>query len=396
MPHPVRSGALLPFLFLLPGLLADDPKPQFTIESRPEPERPYRLFVGVDVKVLHEEDFTRVADFGHNRALLDRPDGLELPIDKIGAIRFDHTPKLGTRPVTISDIRSERAYSQGNPRWEWMMAQSAVQGQVQDQLSVMEREISRASSMPETSAFTTPDGSTVEASNPLADAINNYTSFAHQNAKLADSAYYAQKAEEEGGDDAFDAIVVEATLSSPQPIADAYAVGIARITTPAEGQRDLVFFDEVGDLGPQSRTVKIRKEGLPPGFEVVKVDLHLYRQGQELVSNRSEKQFALSRDEALEYLTLERLSRHRGETLPPEPVWALAPAALLAARDPAAFDQPLTIQVDAKGHFVKLADETAVAPPLAALAAQLLFLPALADGEAVPGTVTLNLTDYFR
>ena len=406
MPRPFSPGLpprlrlrLLPLLGLFPGLLAaEDPAPRFTIESRPAPERNYRLFVGVDIKVRHDDDLATVTDFGNNRALLETPAPVELPVDAIDFIRFDHATKLGRVPVTIATLTSRRAHAAGNPRWDWMIAQSGVQGQVQDQLSARQRQIARNASLPTSGAFTAPDGTTIAASNPLADAIDSYVSYSAQTAKLSESSFYAEQAESDGDAETFDALVVESTLSAPVPVTDVYAVGIARISHPTNGYSDVVFFHEVGRLGPEPRTVRMHKAGLPPGFAIVSVDLHLYCQGRELVSDRSPKQFALSREEALEFLTLDRSARHRGETLPAEPAWDLAPEALLAVTDPAALDLPLIAQVDAHGQLTHLAPETAGAIParIYTIANQLPFLPALDNGMPVAGTAHFNLKSFFR
>ena len=393
MPHPTRP---LPFVLLLLPVLLSAETPRFTIASRAEPERPYRLFVGIDLRVLHHREFVVVADFEHEQARLADPERTEVAVGQIGAIRFDHTTKIGALALTISDIKTERTYSGGNPRWEWMMAQSGVQGQVQDKLASMERDITRAGSLPTSGAITTPDGNTVVTTNPMADAINAYTSFATQSSKISDSSYYAEQAREEDAEAAFDAMVIEATLSAAAPIANAYAIGIARIRTDEAGFSDVVFFNEIGDLGPAARVVKMRKDGLPPGFEVVDIDLHLYREGQELVSNRRSKQFALTREEALEFLSLDRLARHKGETIPAEPAWSMAPAELFAANDPKDFDVSFTVQVDEKGQIVDVVAPAGTAPGSVSLLEQLPFLPALRDGQPVSGTVAVNLKDFFR
>ncbi len=96
-------------------------------------------------------------------------------------------------------------------------------------------------------------------------------------------------------------------------------MGLLRIRVPDEAPSDVIFFREIGDIGLEETPLRIRKDGLTAGFELLDINLHIYREGQEIASEHSEKQFALSREEALGYLTLERIPSNRGKTLPAEP-----------------------------------------------------------------------------
>lgn len=397
-PHRARWPRRPPWaaLALLPVLVATaSPPVRMTIESRPSPERNYRLFVGVDVKVLHQDDFTPVADFANHTAVLAGDTRARIPTHLIDRIRFDHATKIARASIRLDAITTDRDYSAGaNPRWTQMQAQAAVQAQREDRLSTLQRGITIAAGTPQSAAVTLPDGTTV-SDNSLAKAVAEYSNFANASSKQADTAYFVGQASADAADDAFDSIVVRTTVSAPQPIVDAYIVGVARIRVD-DALSDVIFFHEVAEIGPEPREIRMRKDGLPPGFEVDSVVLHVYRQGQELVTDQSEKQFALTRDEALEYLTLERLSSHRGETLPASPAWSLAPDALLASRNPEEFDLPMTVQVDERGRVLAIDTPARVPPRIADVATEVVFLPAIENGVAVAGTARLNLRDFFR
>ncbi|MCF3650662.1 hypothetical protein [Synoicihabitans lomoniglobus] len=363
-------------------------KARVTVESRAEPERPYRLFVGIDVKVPHGGDFADIQDFDTNRAKI----GHEfVSIDDVATFRFDHATKLARVPISIADVSTEKTESNGESRTEWMRRQSALQSYGQDRINSNLATVASAASAATGGPVFVPGGN-LEMPDSLNTAVNDYYQTAKQGEKISDSSYFAESAQTARED----ALLIHATLSAPTPIIDAYVVGVARISTPDQGYSDVLFFQDIPRLGPEPQKVTLKRKGVAGDYEVMSVDLHIYREGQELVSNQSAKQFALTRDEAMEYLLLERVSSHRGQTLPASPAWSLAPAPLLAAIAPSKFDYPISVQVDPRGQVTSI-DETFILPDhIKAIVADMLFLPAIANGVAVAGTAQFNLSDYFR
>jgi len=191
------------------------------------------------------------------------------------------------------------------------------------------------------------------------------------------------------------ALVIETTVSSPAPMMGVYVIGVARIEINDE-QNDLILFQELKSLGPEPSQVRLRRESLPKELKVLEVALYLYRNGEELVSNLSEKQMGLTRDEAHEYVTLDHMATHRGATISASPAWSLAPAALLAAEDGSGFDYPVTVDIDDRGRVIGI-DETTILPDaIRELVQEVVFVPALVDGQAVASKASFNLSDFFR
>ena len=172
--------------------------------------------------------------------------------------------------------------------------------------------------------------------------------------------------------------------------------------------------------------------------------VHLYVNGKELATNLSERAVDLTRQQAREFLLLSYLADHAAESMPPEPVWTLVPPALLAAKTGTAFDFPVIVNVDADGSVISIYDsETEARAFLAeihdaahlrskatpgkstqslsatvritaedsgvaldqtgrlpshvvAAMEEMIFLPALDLGSPTPGTVKVNLADFFR
>lgn len=365
------------------------------VSSRSAPERDYRLFVGVDLKVMDEDELRQIADFDRRRALLEGPDKKQIADKDLGSIRFIHTTKLGRHALTIADLDVQRGFSTGSDeRMESMVSQNALQTYDQDRLQQLELSVISAAAYGPGGPIDIGGGQLVDVPD-VREALDEFQTYQQSNAITSDDEFFSRQ---DGKVDPtkFNTLMLSATLSSPVPVADTYAVGIARIRTDKKGSSDVVIFHEIGDLTPEPRTVEIRQPGLPPGFEVLDVKLHIFREGQELVSDQSAKQFALTREEAIEYLALERISSNRGQTLPAEPAWSLAPAALLAGKRPEEFDCPLTVHVDERGRVTKI-DEATIAPaPIPEIVADLLFLPAIQDGKTIASIAKVNLYDFFR
>jgi hypothetical protein len=376
------------------ALLISAKTPLHTVESRTSPDREYRLFVGVDIKILHEGDFGTVTDFSHSQAQLDGSAESRIDVRTASRVRFEPITKVGRTPLTISNIETKRAYSaRTDPRRQWASRQATIQAYQQDEQA---KNVSRlGNAITYSGDGLMQDGTSGNVYyNPSVDAADRkLAAFEADTTAQLDEQFYNQRGKEQSGQE--DALVVEALMSSPQLIVDAYVVGIARVSKDGV-QKDIIFFDDLDPIGPEPRKIKVRKEGLTTGFEVLSVDLHVFREGQELVSDQSDKQFALTREEALEYLTLAHTSSHRGETMAAKPAWSLAPSTLIAAKDPSQFDYPVRVKVDERGQVTEI-DENALLPDhIRPLIQDFFFVPALANGVAVASETSFNLRDFFR
>ena len=317
-PHPTLGRfCLLVALVIGSWALPASAEPH-SVNSRPEPARDFRLFVGVDLKVLDNGEMCQINDFENRRALLEGPEKKEIADSDLGSIQFIHATKLSRYSLTITDLDVRKGISAtSDKRLEAMVGQNNLQTYDQDRLQQLELSVISAAAFGPSGPIDIGGGRSVDAPD-VREAVDNFQSYEQSNAIASDDAFFSRQASEPDPD-AFNTIILTATLSSPVPVRDTYAVGIARIRTNQERSSDIIIFHEIGDLSPKPRVINIQKPGLPPGFEVLKFDLHIFREGQELVSDQSAKQFALTREEAIEYLALERISSNRGQTLPAEP-----------------------------------------------------------------------------
>ncbi len=357
--------------------------------SSAEPEQDYRLFVGLDVEVKLAEEFAHLDNYQPNRISTDKLVAKTVSLREVNDVRFTHAPKLGRNPLTIGEIETSRVAGTVYGGRNSMQNQQALQAYSRMQEQAGWKMLGDINSGQDTSGVEGMDAEvrfnrTLDALTEASDMMDKATDPSLQGDQLA-----GQES------DKHTALRITTEITSPVPIQDAYIVGVIRYTTEDLGYQEKVFFKAVAKLGPEPREIKITKQGLPEECEIKNVDLHIYHSGQELVTNHSAKQFALSRAEVLEYIALERTSEHRGKTLPPEPAWSLAPPDLFAPHRPEDFDFPITLDVDASGQVTAIDPNQVVPVWVSDVARKLIFQPALEKGIPVASTTQINLRSYY-
>lgn len=385
---PLFTAAVAIAMVVSPRIVAASP----SVSSQTAPERDYRLFVGLNVEVSQGDEYSLVEGYVNNRVRTDRlPDLISLR--HFDDMRFTYEPKLSRNSLTIAHVKTKKIANTAKAALKAMRNQQSLQGFQMDRTAALQSDFDQRAA----TASANPNDAQLQAEAGLSeDALNEFKEVASKmtdQSVLTDDATYRGMLIQPG---VSTALLVTAMVSSPTPITDAYVVGIAQISTEESVSNDVVLFDRIARLDQTPRQIKIVKEGLPGEFEVLDMKIHIYRNGQELVTDKSEKQFALTRAEAFEYLVLDRTSKNRGKSLAAEPAWSLAPAELFSSAKADAYDFPMTVEVDETGQVTQI-DPTIIVPEnVAALVADLPFFPRLVDGIAVASTAQVNLASFFR
>ena len=432
----------------------------------------YRLFVGVDLLVPQEGAPLPVESLKRRQAIVIRDNHLDqVPLTEIGAFSWAHSTKVSRAPVTIDGLQSERAFTLKNDAaMKWMNAQNNITAYQQERAAYTQMEAAMADRLSAAPARANQIFAANEraagrqlignASGPQGDGQAGITSLAttdwateaqeafelnlDQLDAASDTTVFADKTLGAMTDARYDVMELKFAISSREPIADAYVVIMGSIKLPDEETDGVVtFHHNVGRVGPEPRKITVRKTGFPPGFDINEVKLHVYAHGKELGTNLSEKNIAMTRQQAREFLLLSHLSEHALETVAPEPVWELMPSALLAAEDREAFNYSVVVNIDADGSVisihqnendarafldavvdesklrtrstapssfdgmvdsVRIADRTDInldqtgrlPADVSAAIADMVFLPALDIGAPVAGMTSVNLADFFR
>lgn len=370
--------------------LALNSSAQPSVASRAAPDRDYRLFVGLNIEVSQDDEYALIEGYMNNRVRTDLSPNL-VSLRKVDDMRFIYAPKLSRNSLTVKNLSAKQITSTVNAARDAMRNQQALQTFQAERTTQMQREINAFGAGAQ-------DVDDQEAQATLGAMETELTKFSEIANKLTDRQALTEDTNsrkiKQGGVPT--AILITAKVSAPTPVTDAYIIGVARISTEESVGQDVVFFDRVPRLDQKPRQIRIVKEGLPGEFKVLSVKIHVYRKGQELVTDKSEKQFALTRDEAYEYLALERVSQNRGKSLAPEPAWSLAPAELFASAKSDAFDSPLIVHVDEKGNVTGIDPSIVVPQNVAELVTNLPFFPGLERGVAIAATAHVNLASFFR
>lgn len=381
-------------------------------ENAPIPTQPtqpqiFRMYVGMDVQVPLGDEYEAVHDY---RNKLIRYADQASKLEDLPDIRFSYQTKLGKNSIQISNIEHEQESALARARLEAMRTQQALQD-----YSARQGEMAMAQQRRQ--SLTTNDGNTAnpvtstQIAPGLAPTANNATGDpgdpilpdysdvlaeqAQLNNMLTDSERYEDSIQY-GPNSQADRLQVTAEISSPMPISNAYLVGLITYSTDTKSEAQTLVFNRIGALGPEPRRVRIVSQGFRADAEIDDIDLHVFRNGRELVSNLSDKQFSLTRDEALTYLISAYLTENRWGKAPPEPVWDLAPEPLFAATNPDDFDYSFRVDVDATGQVTTIHDPGSAPSYITALVYDMVFYPALDDGDAVAGVAEIDLKDFFQ
>jgi hypothetical protein len=205
-----------------------------------------------------------------------------------------------------------------------------------------------------------------------------------------------------GANDLYDAYTVTFTVSAPGVVENAHAVLILEVLSPTTPNVPLqtVMLRNLPKLTPEPRKVTLEQRGLPEGFAVNSVAVHIFANGRELASNLSTQSLAVTRDEAHQFLVIRYTLDHKNESL----AAALIPdlvSSVPAERLPAAeLGRRIEVQVNRDGKVERASLDPELASGLATLVGDLVnracFYPALHKGQAVAAPITLTLADFVQ
>jgi hypothetical protein len=197
----------------------------------------------------------------------------------------------------------------------------------------------------------------------------------------------------------FDALEMEFELTADTLLKAAYMVVLAEYHTQ-ERPKDAetwILAKSLGAIGSTPRKVWLREGGLPPGYILEKVHVHLYQDGVEIATNLSENRAALTRDEAHEYLVIDHTSTHKADTMPAQLVLTKVPEDWATHPRDESFGKTHFVKVDKTGHPVGIFEDAActtatTSPYCDAVLRDQLFLPALDKGNPVDSVVRVKLS----
>jgi hypothetical protein len=196
-----------------------------------------------------------------------------------------------------------------------------------------------------------------------------------------------------------DAMEIEFSVSSANPLHDPYVVTITRYRKPSGKPGEvysLVYAKGLDPIYAQQSHVHFIEEGFPFNYELVDFQFHLYDRGREVATNISDRRVEMTRDEAFEYVKIEYVSSHRGETLPAVPAMGRLPAELPSRVASGKYADTFFAKVSKDGLADQVFADAGCSrkiddPFLESVVKSIKFKPALSDGKPVDGIAALNL-----
>lgn len=198
-----------------------------------------------------------------------------------------------------------------------------------------------------------------------------------------------------------DRLDFELEISSPEPLDNAYFILVTEFSVPSSPTElhNRVYVDRLPSLDGKPHKVKIYERDYPVGFQLRGYTLSVYSNGQEVATNMSRNRVDLTADEAYQYVALDYLASHKGETHPPAAILMTSRSRLRAVADPAAFRQPVFVSVDQNGNVVSVSASDTGAQPVPTSIANALqdfrFVPALNKGAPVAGRAKIVLAEFI-
>lgn len=201
----------------------------------------------------------------------------------------------------------------------------------------------------------------------------------------------------------FDGFKIVFHISSPKRYSNAYGVLKMVIHDPSNPELEALHAFQVfklPDLDAKPRKVVARRFRLPVGFTVDSYEVHVYVDGEELATNRSQNRVEVTKEEALQFLIFRYKQENKGASLEPQVAQELRPEWPRAEFAPEWENITVNLSVTSEGKV----EETNVAgtigsaldDELDAAVRKVLFLPALIAGEPIPSTATFALGELFR
>ena len=397
----IRSLGATGFLASLSAIVVTAATPR-EIESQAAPDRDHHLFVGIDLFVPHELDYVEIRKFDGDDALLDNTTRDRVPMGNNPRFKVKMATKVSANSASITNLKTEETYSPGSdPNMLAMLNQARLQNVMADQVDAAEQRLSTADSRAasvQNSIDADPDAarglSYEDTPEGIIETANmNFEQALIDQDNIMDAVLFGDSEDEEQN---YDSLRLEFEVSSEKPLADAYAVFLIRLEHEYE-LSDFTMYKKIGPVGKKPRRVKFYQSGFRPGFKTKEVRVYLYNHGEEIATNLSDKHYQLTSAEAREFVQLDHQGSHRRDTVPGQPVWALAPPVLQASQTAQDFNYTVSVELDATGNLIAIQTAGQIVPDhVREVVQQTTFVPALEKGKPVASTLVVNPADFFK
>lgn len=372
------------------------------------------LYLGLDVSLTINDQTGPVVD-ADNQAVQIEQNGrrMRVPLRYGGNFQTAVVPRVARSSITIDAVREERTFSRGSdPRLD-ALAQQMIMATAQSAAEeVAAREMRDALAAADGAALAQGATEQIAAENPLytvttsgptGDQLGAASSSMSNFSSTMSGSTYSSQLDGAGlaGQDAYDALGVRFTISSPEPLKNVY--GVMRVflfapDKPKERASSIRFFS-VPNLQAKPTKMFFLHENLPPGYKLDRYDIHIYSEGREIATNLSNNRVELTRSEIHQFLVLKYVAEQNGGSASV----AIATEVLENdLRDHVPADQmnrAVDVTVDASGRVtaLKLEPSSWAGPDahITEVLREVRFLPAVRQGKPVSDNARFVLSEFL-
>lgn len=382
--------ALLSLTLVSPLRPADNPSP-----------KDHSLFVGLDVSVARKGKFYRVIGAKKNalQIMVDRQ-VVTVPLAEAKDLRLDRGVKLSNLSASVTNLHGATGASQLQAFAETQAMSSSmfIQDMQEDKRDkVLGEAVWAPVLIQKTDGTATPSNAAEQVSQRVLAQLPELTNNINRSAQIGNDMITGRSGPEGGLSDT--GFVVSFEAAAPTTLEQCHVAVIADYTLPGDSNVTFssVTLEPLGTLGPAMRKFSCEVRRFPPGAQLQGYRLALYSRGQEIATNLSTRRTDITRGEAVLYLTMDHLTKHPGETLPPVPVLMVPRAEFVSRLGSAPLDQVIYARVGKDGKIIRLSTDAtgAVHLPseLSSSVDQIAFVPALEKGKPVEGVARFRLAD---
>lgn len=374
------------------GVCVSSVAPLLRAQADTSANKDYIVFVGLNLEVSESGKYLPVIDAENNVVHVDRDHKREkIDLKRAEGIRITRGVKLSTRQAEIADLESEMESRRG--KMEALQANLAVQGELQDQMQRQD------------SGFARADYNGVRRQDNGASTGSAQSSYTAQVPQInqgmsASNVLLDRQIAQIGG--VADTYNVSFNLSSPTPIESGYVVLVTDFVVPGkdEAVHYRVATRSLGRIDVKPKHITLSQSGFPAGFEVKAHHVGVFSEGQEVVTNLSDKRVPLSRKDAEQFLLMQYVIAHQGETRVAKAYPMLPQPELRKRVDPSQLPPVVYVDVDKEGAVLGYFGDKTGKQKLtgqAETAMQVVsFYPALEKGAPVAGRATVVVAELLK
>ena len=381
----------------------------------PDTPKTHTLFMGADISVGPGKELYSVKDVVGFSWVVDANGKQTVISANKGPLNIKVTPSLKLTEVsaTVADMKSERGYTFDNDpltkQTRALSSAASLNAGYQAANNQAQAAVAHAEAMQTAVNATSQLGgqATIKAGGIAAGVAIPADVATYQSVSL-NLAVSSQAAAGPGRDlevgaggqsSGYDAMNVSFIVSSERPLSNPYIVTVTKFHPLGGSQgvvQNLVYARSLDPIDSRPVAIHLLEGGFPAGFEVIDFQLHLYNRGDEVATSVSSKRVPLSRDEAFEYVKMEYVGAHKGDTLEASPAMGRLPPDLPARLAEGKYRDTLYVKVSKDGVPTEIYQDASCSRKVDDLYLQSLvngirFKPALKKGRPVESVAPLNV-----